>query len=205
MHVLLINGSPHKEGCTFTALSEVAGALEKNGIETTLFHIGTHPVAGCIACGKCKGVDTGCVLAGEPYSTCFELVRKADALVVGSPVYFAGPTGTLCTLLDRLFFSAKSFLKGKPAAAVVSCRRGGASATFDRLNKYFTVSQMPVVSSQYWNSVHGNTPDEVRQDLEGLQTMRVLGNNMAWLLKSMAASQEPRPAQEPWQRTNFIR
>ena len=205
MRVLLINGSPHKEGCTFTALSEVAGALEKNGIETTLVHVGTHPVAGCIACGKCKSVDTGCVLAGEPYSTCFELVRNVDALVIGSPVYFAGPAGTLCALLDRLFFSAKPFLKGKPAAAVVSCRRGGASATFDRLNKYFTVSQMPVVSSQYWNSVHGNTPDEVRQDLEGMQIMRVLGNNMAWLLKAMAASKEPWPAQEPLQRTNFIR
>ena len=205
MKVLMINGSPHKEGCTFTALSEVAGALEKNGIETTLFHIGTRPVAGCIACGKCKGTDTGCVLAGEPYNACFELVREADALVVGSPVYFSGPAGSLCALLDRLFFSAKPFLQGKPAAAVVSCRRGGASATFDRLNKYFMVSQMPVVSSQYWNSVHGNTPDEVRQDLEGLQTMRVLGNNMAWLLKAMASSTEPRPEQEPFQRTNFIR
>ncbi|HIU17009.1 MAG TPA: flavodoxin family protein [Candidatus Avidesulfovibrio excrementigallinarum] len=205
MHVLLINGSPHKEGCTFTALSEVAGALEKNGISTTLFHIGTRPVAGCIACGKCKGTDSGCVLAGEPYASCRELVAKSDGLVVGSPVYYAGPTGSLCALLDRLFFSSKALLEGKPAAAVVSCRRGGASATFDRLNKYFGINQMPIVTSQYWNSVHGNTPDEVRQDLEGMQTMRVLGNNMAWLLKTMAASQEPLPAQEPWQRTNFIR
>ena len=134
-----------------------------------------------------------------------EKLAQADGLIVGSPVYFAGPNGSLCALLDRLFVSCTDRLAYKPAAAVVVCRRGGASAAFDRLNKYFTISNMPVVSSQYWNMVHGNTPDEVRRDLEGLQIMRTLGRNMAWLLHCIAKAQIPPPEREPQIQTNFIR
>lgn len=206
MNVLLINGSPHKSGCTFTALSEVAEQLNLKGIETTLFHIGNRPIHGCAACGGCR--KTGrCVLAGDPVNTCADLLKEADGLIVGSPVYYAAPNGALCALLDRMFFSSGEMYAYKPAAAVVSCRRGGATAAFDRLNKYFTISSMPVVSSQYWNMVHGNTPDEVRRDLEGMQIMRTLGRNMAWLLQCIEAAKDvvPYPEKEPQQSTNFIR
>lgn len=206
MNVLLINGSPNKEGCTFTALSEVAGALWKKGVDSRMFHIGKKAVQGCIACYKCRKEQLGrCAIKDSLYNEALELVRQADALVVGSPVYYAGPNGSLCALLDRLFFSAGPYLNGKPAAAVVSCRRGGATAAFDRLNKYFTIALMPVVSSQYWNMVHGSRPEDVLQDAEGLQTMRTLANNMAWMLKSMAASPDPFPQREEWTPTNFIR
>ena len=204
MNVLLINGSPHATGCTFTALSEVETALSANGIGTTMFQLGPRPVRGCIACRGCYKTDR-CVFNDPPYDELLELVKQADGYVVGSPVYYAGPNGMLCALLDRLFYSASAYLEGKPAAAVVSCRRGGASAAFDRLNKYFTINRMPVVSSQYWNSVHGNTPEQVRQDLEGLQVMRTLGNQMAWLLKSIEQGAQPLPAREPSIATNFIR
>ncbi|HHT17796.1 MAG TPA: flavodoxin family protein [Papillibacter sp.] len=202
MKVLLINGSPHKEGCTYTALREVAGALEKNGIETEIFHIGTDPVRGCTAClacfreGKCAFDDDIC---NELAAKCAE----ADGIVVGSPVYFAGPNGALTSLLDRIFYSSGRKLWNKPAAAVVSCRRGGASAAFDRLNKYFTINRMPIVSSQYWNSVHGRTPEDVKKDREGLQTMRMLGENMAWLLKSIKDGNAPLPPVEKPQFTSF--
>ena len=166
MNVLLINGSPHKKGCTYTALSEVAGQLEKNGIGSNIVHIGSKPIRGCIACGACR--ETGlCVFDDDPVNECSGLLKAADGLVVGSPVYYAAPNGALCAFLDRLFYMKSGAYAYKPAAAVVSCRRGGASAAFDRLNKYFTISCMPIVSSQYWNSVHGNTPEEVRQDKEG--------------------------------------
>lgn len=204
MNVLLINGSPHKNGCTFTALSEVADTLNKDGIDTTFFHIGNKPVAGCIGCYKCR--ETGqCAIGDDLMKECVELVQKADGLIVGSPVYYAGPTGSLCAFLDRLFFSAGRFLAGKPAACTVNCRRGGASASFDRLNKYFTINKMPVVTSQYWNSTHGTSPEEVRKDLEGMQTMRTLGQNMAYLLKSIKAGNVAAPEYEAWQMTNFIR
>jgi multimeric flavodoxin WrbA len=202
MKVLLVNGSPRKEGCTYTALKEVAGALEKNGIETMICHIGTKPVYGCTACGKCEELGR-CVLNDDLYNTLFDLCTEADGIVIGTPVYFAGANGTLCALLDRLFFSAGRRLQYKPGAAVVSCRRGGASAAFDRLNKYFTISQMPVVSSQYWNSVHGFEPEDVEKDLEGLQTMRTLGNNMAWLLKSIQSGDGPIPLNEDRAFTSF--
>ena len=206
MNVLLINGSPHKNGCTFTALSEVAAALNANGIETTMRHIGTAPIAGCIACGKCRSTGL-CVFANDPVNECIALLREADGLVVGSRIYYAGPNAALCALLDRVFFCKSAPYAFKPAAAVVSCRRGGASAGFDRLNKYFTISQMPIVSSRYWNMVHGNTPEETRQDKEGMQTMRILGNNMAWLLKCIEAGRQsvPLPRQEETIYTNFIR
>ena len=151
-------------------------------------------------------VDVGkCAFRDEVYNELFEKIQEADGVVVGSPVYYAGPNGSLCAMLDRLFYSGSRYMTNKPAAAVVSCRRGGASATFDRLNKYFTINQMPVVSSQYWNSVHGNTPDEVKQDLEGLQVMRTLGNNMAWMIKTMKDAKYTLPEREKRVSTNFIR
>ncbi len=204
MKVLLINGSPHKDGCTFTALSEVAGALASNGIETEIFHIGTKPVHGCIACLQCGKLGK-CVFDDD---VCNELSAKmdaADGIIVGSPVFYAGPNGALCALLDRVFYSSGGKFAGKPAAAVVSCRRGGASASFDRLNKYFTISQMPVVSSQYWNAVHGIIAEDVKKDLEGLQIMRTLGNRMAWMLKSLHENPPDPPVREDKVATNFIR
>lgn len=204
MKVLLINGSPHQEGCTFTALTEVSNALNKNGVDTEFFQLGTKAVQGCIACNKC-GELGHCVFQDALYTSLTQLVEASDGFVIGSPVYYAGPNGALCALLDRLFYSKGELLSGKPAAAVVSCRRGGASAAFDRLNKYFSINQMPIVTSQYWNSVHGRTPDDVRQDLEGLQTMRTLGKNMAWLLKTLAEGKIPLPREEARIATNFIR
>ncbi len=206
MRVLMINGSPHAKGCTYTALSEVAGQLEKEGIETSIFHIGAKAIRGCIACGVC--FETGyCVVKDDGVNECVDLAAEADGLVVGSPVYFAAANGSLCAFLDRMFFAKGARYAYKPAAAVVSCRRGGASAAFDRLNKYFTISSMPVVSSQYWNSVHGHTPEEVKQDLEGMQVMRALGRNMAWLLKCIDAARGtvPYPETETRVMTNFIR
>jgi multimeric flavodoxin WrbA len=204
MKVLLVNGSPHKEGCTYTALSEVAGELQKNGIDTEFFHIGMNPVHGCIACGRCEILER-CAFEDD---ACNELIKQflaADGIVVGSPVYYAGPNGALCALLDRVFFASSHKFANKPAAAVVSCRRGGSTAAFDRLNKYFTISRMPVVASQYWNMVHGMSPEEVRRDHEGMQIMRTLGRNMAWMLKSVKDGKQPAPEMEPWTMTNFIR
>ena len=203
MKVLLINGSPHREGNTFIALSEVARTLEAEGIGAEIVHIGTRAMQGCIACGKCAELGH-CVFSDAVYTAVREKLAQADGLVVGSPVYYAGPNGSLCALLDRVFYSCGRDLAYKPAAAVAVCRRGGASATFDRLNKYFTISNMPVVSSQYWNSVHGRVPREAHEDAEGLQTMRVLARNMAQLLK---AGVGPRLAPEPEERvwTHFIR
>jgi multimeric flavodoxin WrbA len=202
MKVLLINGSPNKEGCTYTALCEVAGALQKNGIDTEIFHIGTKPVYGCTGCNKCEELDR-CVFDGDVLNELAARCVKADGIVIGSPVYFAGINGALSALLDRLFVSAGDKLQYKPGAAVVSVRRGGASSAFDRINKYFTISQMPVVSSQYWNNVHGFVPEHVKKDAEGLQIMRRLGANMAWLLKSIKAGEGPNPLDEPRLVTNF--
>ena len=187
MHVLLLNGSPNAEGCTFTALSEIADTLKAENISSEIFQLGKKPVRGCVACGVC-GERGECAFQDDALPALVEAVKRADALVIGSPVYYAGPNGALCALLDRLFFSAGSLLKFKPGAAVVSCRRGGASAAFDRLNKYFTINQMPVATSQYWNSVHGFTPDDVRKDAEGLQTMRTLAHNLARMLRMEAVT-----------------
>lgn len=205
MKVLLINGSPKgSKGNTHMALSEVAKALESNGIDSETVSIGTKAVQGCIACNRCSELGR-CVFNDELYSSIREKLETADGVVIGSPVYYAGPNGSLCALLDRLFYSALPLLEYKPAAAVAVCRRGGASATFDRLNKYFTISNMPVVSSQYWNSVHGRVPGEAAQDAEGLQTMRTLGNNMAWMLKNLKGGGQPVPEREKVIATNFIR
>ena len=202
MKVLLINGSPRAEGNTHIALSEVAKALEANGVEAEIVSIGTKAVQGCIACGRCREMGR-CVFHDELYDKVRERLAGADGLVVGSPVYYAGPNGSLCALLDRLFYSSADLLRYKPAAAVAVCRRGGASAAFDRLNKYFTIAQMPVVSSQYWNILYGARAGETAQDAEGLQTMRTLGRNMAWMLKSLSG--QPLPEREPAVKTNFIR
>ncbi len=183
--VLLINGSPNERGCTFTALTEIANTLSKHGVESELFYIGKKPIAGCIDCGKCE--QTGRCVFTDGVNEILEKLDEYDGLVVGSPVYYAGPSGQLCAFLDRLFYCSEARMAGKLAAAVVSCRRGGASTAFDRLNKYFGISNMHTVGSQYWNQVHGFTPEDVRKDGEGLQTMRTLAQNMAWLLENIKA------------------
>ena len=202
MKVVLINGSPHRKGYTFIALSEVAGALEKEGVQTEIIQLGIKAVQGCIACNKCAELGH-CVFQDTLYNQVREALQEADGIVVGSPVYYAGPNGALCALLDRVFYSCSELLAYKAGASVAVCRRGGASATFDRLNKYFTILNMPVVSSQYWNSVHGMRPGEATEDAEGLQTMRMLGRNMAWLLKGVKREERPEP--ELRVMTNFIR
>ena len=206
MKVLLFNGSPRAEGCTYTALLEIANTLHKHNIETELVQIGTKPIAGCIACGKCRN-GAPCIF-DDGVNELVARLDEFDGIIVGAPIYYAGPSGQSTAFLDRLFYCAAGKLTGKPAAAIVSCRRGGASAGFDRLNKYFSINSMPIVTSQYWNQVHGNTPEEVLQDEEGLQTMRTLGENMAWLLKCIEAGRQagvPSPAKEARLRTNFIR
>lgn len=206
MKVLLINGSPHKEGCTFTALNEVAKTLEKNGIETEILYLGVKPIAGCIACGKCS--QLGKCFIDDKVNEILARCNEFDGVVIGSPVYYAGPSGQIRAFLDRLFYAGGRRFAGKPGAAVVSCRRGGATAAFDQLNKYFTISSMPIVSSQYWNQVHGAYAEQVFQDEEGLQTMRTLGNNMAWLLKCIQLGKEngiTLPEREPPVWTNFVR
>ncbi len=207
MKVLLVNGSSRARGCTYTALEEVAGALNRNGIETEFIQIGVNPVAGCNGCGACT--KTGkCFREGDGVNDFVEKARSADGFVFGSPVHYASASGAITSFLDRAFYGKGAAFQGKPGACVVSCRRGGASSTFDQLNKYFTMNCMPIVSSQYWNMVHGNTPEEVKQDLEGMQTMRTLGNNMAWLLKCIEAGKFGGvnfPEREPVVKTNFIR
>lgn len=207
MKVLMINGSPNEKGCTFTALSEVADTLAKNGVQSEIFWVGKKSVPNCIACFSCT--RTGKCVFNDSVNDLAARLDEFSGLVLGSPVYFAGAAGGLCSFLDRLFFSADdSKFAGKPAAAVVSCRRAGNTATFDRLNKYFTIKNMLVVGSQYWNEVHGGTPDDVRKDLEGLQTMRTLGRNMAWIMKCIEAGKNAGinyPVHEEITYTNFIR
>ena len=208
MKVLLINGSPKAKGCTYTALCEVAKELENENIETEIFHIGSDPIRGCISCGGCSKTNSGkCVFNDDTVNIALEKAKEVDAFVFGSPVHYAGASGLITSFLDRFFYAGNGF-QYKPGAAIVSCRRGGATAAFEQLNKYFTISNMPIVSSQYWNMVHGNTPEEVKQDLEGMQTMRTLGKNMAWLLKSIQAGIKAGvvlPEKEQRIVTNFIR
>ena len=205
MKVLLINGSPHANGNTSIALAEVAKTLESEGIETVTVGIGVQPVRGCVACGACRKNNTRCAFSDALYDQLHAILEAGiDGVVVGSPVYYAGPNGSLCALLDRLFYSCSSLLAYKPSAAVAVCRRGGASATFDRLNKYFTINNMPVVPSQYWNSVHGAAAGEAVEDLEGLQTMRTLGKNMAWMLRGLQEEAHP-SSDEPKIKTSFVR
>lgn len=208
MKVLLINGSPKARGCTYTALCEIAKELEKEKIEAEIFHIGNKPIIGCTACNNCFKTKSGkCVFDDDTVNVALEKAEEADGFIFGSPVHYASASGLITSFLDRFFYAGDCF-QYKPGAAIVSCRRGGATAAFEQLNKYFTISNMPVVSSQYWNMVHGNTPEEVKQDLEGMQTMRTLGKNIAWLLKCIQAGKKAGillPEKEPMAVTNFIR
>lgn len=205
MKVLLINGSPHSKGCTYTALHEVEKTLISQGVETEMITIGYKDIRGCIGCQKCK--NTGKCAFDDIVNEMAPKLAEADGVVIGSPVYYASANGTLISFLDRLFYSNTADKSMKVGAAVVSARRGGCSATFDVLNKYFTISGMPVASSQYWNMVHGHTPEDVQKDEEGLQTMRTLGMNMAFLIKSIALGKEqfglPEKEKRVW--THFIR
>ena len=206
MKVILVNGSPHKNGCTYTALSEIEGVLQSEGIETEIFWVGNKPLSGCLGCKAC--VSTGKCFMDDAVNEFVEKAKNADGFIFGSPVHYAGASGTLTSFMDRAFYHKAGNFQGKPGAAIASCRRGGASATFDQLNKYFTICSMPVVSSQYWNMVHGNKPEEVKQDLEGMQTMRTLGRNMAWMLKCIEAGKNAGidfPEHEAKVATNFIR
>lgn len=210
MKVLLVNGSPHEKGCTYTALTEAAGTLNAEGIATEIFHIGTKPLSGCIACGTCR--RTGRCVHSDSVNDFLDAAEHADGFIFGSPVHYAAAGGAITSFMDRAFYtdlcSGRRIFWLKPAACVVSARRAGTTATFDQLNKYFTISEMSVISSRYWNMVHGSTPEQVRQDLEGLQTMRILARNMAWFLKCKEAGIKagiPFPKQEQWIATNFIR
>ena len=211
MKVLLVNGSPHKSGCTNRALEEVAATLQKEGIETEMFWIGNKPIGGWIACKRC--VQTGKCVFDDVVNTCREKAYKADGFVFGTPVHYGAASGNMTAFMDRLFYSElggnqnKAFYL-KPAAAVISARRAGTSAAFDQMNKYFTIQEMPVASSRYWNMVHGAVPEQVEEDLEGLYTMRVLGRNMAYLLKCQEAAKKAGvalPEREPAIFTNFVR
>lgn len=205
MKVLMLNGSPHEFGCTYTALSETAKALNEYGIETEIVWLGKEPIEGCRGCSACRKLWK-CVV-DDKVNEFMEKAEQADGFVFGSPVHYASAGGAIVSFMDRLFYSSNRKLAYKPAACVVSCRRGGATATFDVLNKYFTINHMPVVSSNYWNEIHGNTAEEAAQDTEGMQTMRVLGKNMAWLLKCIEAGKEAgiQPEKEKKILTNFIR
>ena len=202
--VLLINGSPKEHGCTYTALKEIAETLTKEGVESEIYHI-KNDTAGCRDCGYCA--KKGRCSIKDDVNVLAERLDEFDAIVLGSPVYYAGPSGQVCAFADRFFYSNAARMAGKLGASVVSCRRGGASAAFDRLNKYFTICNMPLVPSQYWNQVHGFTPEDVRRDEEGLQTMRTLAQNMAWLLKCINAGRMAgieKPVYEPHLWTHFI-
>ena len=208
MKVLLLNGSPHPNGCTFRALSEVEKTLQQEGIETEIFFIGHDPIRGCMGCGMCRKNKLGkCIFGEDAVNVVIKKMEECDGLIIGSPVHYAAASGAATSFLDRLFYSTdKNQLRHKFGASIVSCRRGGASATFDQLNKYFTINEMPIVSSVYWNQIHGNTPEEVVQDLEGVRTMKVLARNMAYLIKCKeAAKNVPLPELVPVERTNFIR
>lgn len=209
MKVLLVNGSPHKAGCTYRALKEVADTLEKNDVSADIFWIGNRPIAGCIACEACRQTDR--CFRDDVVNEFIDKIDEYDGFVFGSPVYFASAAGAMTAFMDRTFFAGLYYGKrgaGKPAAAIVSCRRAGSTATLDQLNKYIVFSNMPMVPSRYWNMVHGQTPEEVEQDVEGLQIMRILAQNMAWMLKCFEAGERSgiqRPVYETTTLTNFIR
>ena len=210
MRVILINGSPRQNGCTFTALDEVARALEGEGVEAEILHIGSGPIRGCIGCGGCarKG-DCRCVFGDDRVNEALDRMAACDGLVIGSPVHYASASGGITSFMDRMFYAGGRQLRGKVGAAVVSARRAGTTAALDQLQKYFAISGMPIAPSQYWPMVHGNTPEEVKKDEEGLQIMRTLGRYMAYMIKSFALAREngllPPPQEEPRRRTNFIR
>lgn len=209
MKVLLFNGSSNTHGCTYTALEEIASALQNNGIETEIIQIGKDAVRDCIGCGACRKIGGKCVFKDDIVNEVIEKAKTADGFIFGSPVYYAHPSGRLLSFMDRIFYAGGANFAFKPAAAIVSARRAGTTASLDAITKHFTINQMPVVSSNYWPMVHGaqNSPDDVKQDLEGLQIMRVLANNMAWLLKCIEAGRKagidkPQAEERVW--TNFI-
>ena len=209
MKVVLVNGSPHKEGCTHTALCEVEAALNIANIETTRFWIGNKPLSGCIACKTC--VKKGVCVFDDTVNECLGIAKGYDGYIFGTPVHWGAASGGITSFLDRVFYAdfcggGNRFLL-KPAACVISARRAGTTATWDQMNKYFGLMQMPIISSRYWNMVHGATPEDVRKDLEGMQVMRILGKNMAWFLKCKEAGERagiPLPEQEAITFTNFI-
>lgn len=205
MKVILFNGSPNIHGCTYTALHEIEETLQKNGIETEVFQVGSKSVRGCIGCGKCR--ESGKCIFDDIVNEAIDKIKEADGVVFGSPVYYASANGTMISFLDRLFYAASSYLAYKPGAVVVSARRAGTTATYDELNKYLGISNMLIVPAPYWNMVHGNTAEEVKQDREGLYIMRQIGENMTWMLKMLenAKANGIAPAILEKERTNFIR
>lgn len=210
MNVLLVNGSPHPHGCTFTALEEVAKTLNTEGIDTEIFQLGTKPLAGCTACKTCA--KTGRCIFSDCVNDFLDLAKDVDGFIFGSPVHYAAASGAITSFMDRAFYTdaqaGRRLFYLKPAAAVVSARRAGTTATLDQLNKYFTISEMPIIASRYWNMVHGATPEDIKKDLEGLQTMRVLARNMAWFIKCKEAGVKAGvqlPTKEERIYTNFIR
>ena len=206
MKVLLINGSPHKEGNTYTALSECAKQLEKNGVEAEIVWIGVKPVRGCIACYQCREKGLGkCVFNDDITNSVIEKMAECDAIILGAPVYWGQPAAQALALQQRMLYAGGANFRGKPAAAVTVCRRGGASAAFQTLQMPFQMCNMPIVTSQYWNIAYGRTPGETAQDTEGLQTMRTLANNMAVMLKMYATGKAEIPEAEEWQPMHFIR
>lgn len=205
MKVLLVNGSPHEKGCTFTSLSEVAAQLKKDGVDSEIFWIGKGDIPGCRACGGCK--NGKCVI-DDGVNGILDRIDEFDGFVFGSPVYYSGPAGQLCSWMDRFFYASRGRLDGKVAASVVNARRGGNTESFVRLNQYYLMNNMIVPGSQYWNQTHGNTPDQVKQDVEGLQTMRTLADNIAWILKCIDAGRKAgieKPVRESKTFFNFIR
>lgn len=204
MKVLLINGGPHKDGCTNLALEEVANTLNKEGIETQIIWLGNKGIAGCIGCNSCLKNNNKCFM-DDFVNEFIEQVKDTDGFVFGSPVHFASASGTLTSFLDRVFYGRGKMFAGKVCASVVSCRRGGATAAFDQINKYALMSNMYIVGSSYWNQIHGTNKEEAQKDLEGMQTMRNLGKNIAFLLKSIEKANLQKPELEFGTKTNFIR
>lgn len=205
MKVILFNGSPKKNGCTYTALAEIEKELNREGIETQIFHAGSA-TKGCLGCGYCA--KNGKCITDDCVNEAAELIKHADGFVLGSPVHYAAASGMMTSFLDRLFYSAGEHLRLKPCAVIASCRRGGSTATLDQLLKYPEFKEMPIVNGQYWSMVHGNTPDEIKEDFEGMQVMRTIGRNMAWLLKCINAGENAgveKPGAEEKIKTNFIR
>lgn len=208
MKVLLINGSANEKGCTYTALSKIAESLNEEDIETEIVFIGNKPITDCIGCKTCfkEGHKGKCVF-DDIVNEIIEKAKQSDGFVFGTPVYYAHPTGRILSVLDRAFYAGKSAFEFKPGCSISSARRAGTTTSFDVLNKYFTISQMPIVSANYWNNVHGNTPEEVKQDLEGMQVMYNLGKNMAWMLKCIESGKKENIVhpENKAVKTNFIR
>ena len=206
MKVILVNGSPHEKGCTYTALQEIQNTLEKNEIETEIFWVGNKPISGCLGCGIC--LKNGECFMDDKVNEFLKKVPEANGFIFGTPVHFASGSGMITSFMDRTFYGRRNLFKNKVAATVVSCRRGGATSTFDQINKYFAMNNMPIVTSQYWNMVHGSKPEDVLKDEEGMQTMRTLANNMSWILKCIEAGKKlgiKEPENEKIIQTNFIK